>query len=128
VLLNAFSALQYAGLFEEPVCAPELGDALAYERRRSDLLDKHLEAVMSAAPQHAEPHRVALDGAVRRVAWIEHRMEEERVLEAWRRENPPTAARELRAILYYLGFAKNPFPTVTTGGPESLAPKVARAA
>lgn len=128
MLLNAISALQYAGLFEEPVCAPELEHALAYERRRCELLGKHLDSVMATAPQHAEPHRVALDGAKRRVAWIEHRMEEERVLDAWRRQNAPTAARELQAILYYLGFAKNPFPTVTTRGPEPLVPKAARAA
>ena len=128
MLSNVIGALQSAGLFAEPVCAPELGHALAYERRRCELLGRHLDAVLATAPQHAEPHRVAFEGAQRRVAWLEHRMEEERVLDAWRREHPPTAGRELQAILYYLGLAKNPFPTVRTRGPESLASKVSRAA
>jgi hypothetical protein len=122
----AVSALQYAGLFQEPVCTPELSEALAYERRRRSLLAAHLEAVQEAAPQHAEPHRVALAGAKRRVAWLEHRIEEERVLDAWRREHPPTVGRELRAILYYLGLGRNPFPVTKPRAPEPLAaPKAA---
>lgn len=121
MLSNAVSALQYAGLFQEPVCTPELSEALAYERRRCSLLAAHLETVQQAAPQHAEPHRVAFEGAKRRVAWLEHRIEEEHVLDAWRREHPPTAARELRAILYYLGLGKNPFPATKSRAPEPLA-------
>lgn len=122
----AVSVLQYAGLFQEPVCAPELSEALAYERRRCSLLAAHLEAVQKAAPQHAEPHRVAFEGAQSRVAWLEHRIAEERVLDAWRREHPPTVGRELRAILYYLGLGKNPFPVTKSRTSEPLAaPKAA---
>jgi hypothetical protein len=113
MLSNAVGALPFAGLFQEPVCAPELSDALAYERRRRNLLAAHLETVQSTAPQHAGPHRAAFDDAERRVAWLERRLEEERVSDAWRREHPPTAARELRAILFYLGLGANPFPVAT---------------
>jgi hypothetical protein len=118
---NAVSLLQYAGLFQEPVCMPELSEALAYEHRRCSLLAAHLETVRKAAPQHAEPHRVALEGAQRRIAWLEHRVEEECVLDTWRREHPPTVGRELRAILYYLGLGKNPFPQAKSRAPAPLA-------
>jgi hypothetical protein len=123
---NAIAVLHYAGLFQEPVCLPELSEALAYEQRRCRLLAVHLETVQRAAPQHAEPHRAALDGAKRRVAWLEHRIEEERVLDAWRREHPPTAGRELRAILYYLGLGKDPFPEAKPRASEPhAAPRAA---
>jgi hypothetical protein len=127
MLSNAVLALQYAGLFEEPVCAPELSQVLACERRRCDLLAAHLQTVLSTAPEHAEPHRAALDDAGRRVAWLERRIEEERVIDAWRRANPPTAAREVRAILYYLGLGRNPFPAVPMG-PTTVPEQRARAA
>ena len=123
---NVMSVLQYAGLFQEPVCMPELSEALACEQRRCSLLAAHLETVQKAAPQHAEPHRLALEGAKRRIAWLEHRIEEERVLDAWRREHPPTAGRELRAILYYLGLGKDPFPRAQPRAPEpQAAPRAA---
>jgi hypothetical protein len=126
MLSIAISALQSLGLFPEPVRTPELSEALAFERRRCTLLAAHLKAVQKAAPQHAEPHRAALEGAKRRIAWLEHRLEEERVMDAWRREHPPTAGRELRAILYYLGLGKNPFPALKPRSPEPVAtPKAA---
>jgi hypothetical protein len=126
MLSLAVSALQSAGLFQEPVCTPELSEALACEHRRCGLLAAHLEVVHKAAPQHAEPHRAALEGAKRRIAWLEHRLQEERVMDAWRREHPPTAGRELRAILYYLGLGKDPFPASKAPSPEPrAAPKAA---
>jgi hypothetical protein len=126
MLSNVLSALQYAGLFQEPVCAPELSHALACERRRCTLLAAHLEAVQKLAPQHVEPHRVALEAARHRAAWLEHRIEEEHALDAWRREHPPTAVREFRAILYYLGLGKNPFPVTKARASEPVAvPKAA---
>jgi hypothetical protein len=114
-------ALGMAGAFTEPVVRTELEPLLATERRRAALLAAHLDRVLAAAPASAAPHRAALEAQQARILWLERRLEEERVLDAWRRDNPPTAGRELRAILHYLGLGPNPFPVVPPAAPAPEA-------
>ncbi|HEX5634097.1 MAG TPA: hypothetical protein VFX50_12750 [Gemmatimonadales bacterium] len=122
MLLSLMNALGYAGLFNEPVVATELDHVLAMERRRCALLEAHLDRVLAIAPQEAGQHRAALERQRSRLAWLEQRRAEEEVLHEWRRANPPTAGRELRAILHYLGLGPNPFPAPPKPVPSPNTP------
>jgi hypothetical protein len=122
MMLLMMNALGYVGLFNEPVVATELEHALAMERRRCALLEAHLEKVLALAPGQAGPHRAALERQQERLAWLARRRAEEEVLHEWRRANPPTAARELKAILSYLGLGPNPFPAPPAPAPTPTAP------